>query len=69
MPFHLKEYASHFHTDQNMSSQLLNGLLISFQWRAIINDQLISDFKLWTIFEDHKTPNVIFLGKQFLHLI
>ncbi len=65
MGFNLNEYESHFHEDRMLSSQLLNDLSISFRWRALINKKLISDFKLWTILEDHKTPDIAFLGKSF----
>ena len=64
MPFHLKEYESHFHEDQAMKSQLLNDFLISFRWRAIINTELIADFELWILLEDDQTPDIIFLGKS-----
>ncbi len=64
MPFHYKEYESHFHEDQAMKSQLLNDLIISFRWRAIINAELIADFELWTLLEDYQIPDIIFLGKS-----
>jgi hypothetical protein len=64
VPFHYKEYESHFHEDQAMKSQLLNDLIISFRWRAIINAELIADFELWTLLEDYQIPDIIFLGKS-----
>lgn len=64
MPFHYKEYESHFHEDQAIKSQLLNDLIISFRWRAIINAELIADFELWTLLEDGQIPDIIFLGKS-----
>jgi hypothetical protein len=51
-----------YQKDNNVRSGILNDLLVSFQWHAIINDKLISVFNLWAISEDYQTPDLIFLG-------
>lgn len=51
-----------YQKDNNVRSGILNDLLVSFQWHAIINDKLISVFNLWADSEDYQTPDLIFLG-------
>lgn len=53
---------SKFHEDRNITSKILNDVLLSFRWRAIINAELIADFKLWAAMEDHQVPDVVFIG-------
>ncbi|XP_045036584.1 uncharacterized protein LOC116922294 isoform X2 [Daphnia magna] len=53
---------SKFHEDKSISSKILDDLLVSFRWRAIINAELIADFKLWATLEDYQVPDVVFIG-------
>ncbi|XP_045036590.1 uncharacterized protein LOC116933792 isoform X2 [Daphnia magna] len=68
LPLHLKEYESHFHENRNMHSPLLNDLLVSFRWRALVNDELLTDFRMWNMHtvDDHGTPDFIFLAHNML---
>lgn len=54
---------SKFHEDKSISSKILDDLLVSFRWRAIINAELIADFKLWATLEDYQVPDVLFIGE------
>ncbi|XP_059351232.1 uncharacterized protein LOC130703062 isoform X1 [Daphnia carinata] len=68
LPFHLKEYESHFHENRNMHSLLLNNLLVSFRWRALVNDELLTDFRMWnsSAVNDDGIPDFIFLVHNIL---
>ena len=53
-----------YHKDNYFNSPLLHDLFVSFQWQPIINEELISIFKTWTMLDDQQqTPQIIFLGK------
>ena len=36
-----------FHNDANVTSLILGGLIISYRWRPLINDKLLSEFRDW----------------------
>ncbi len=62
--FITKHYRYHY-----VRSELLNGLLVSFRWQPIINEELISIFHLWENSEGYEVPDLIFLGKYYLMLL
>lgn len=47
-----------------MKSPLLHELLVSFRWRAVMSDDLIADFTLWSSLGEQQTPDYILLGKH-----
>ena len=49
-----------FGYDRQVTSELLN-LRVSFYWRHLANEKLLSTFRNWTIYND-TTPDYIFMG-------
>ncbi|XP_046644655.1 uncharacterized protein LOC124330272 [Daphnia pulicaria] len=58
-----------YQKDNYVRSEILNDLLVSFQWHAIINGKLISIFNLWGDSEDYQTPDFIFLGSTVHNML
>ncbi|KZS04101.1 Uncharacterized protein APZ42_033030 [Daphnia magna] len=55
-----------FHEDRNLTSQVLDNLIVSFYWRNLIKEDLIADFKRWASTSDHNhAPDFILLGKRY----
>jgi hypothetical protein len=53
----------YFHEDRNISSPLMDDLLVSFYWRRLIKEDLIADFKRWaSTDDDNQVPDFILLG-------
>lgn len=53
-----------FQEDRNVTSPLLNHLLVSFRWRAMIQDEIIEDFKGWITNKYNQSPDFLLLGIQ-----
>lgn len=57
----------HLHEDVHVTYRLLNDFQVSFLWRPLINDAFLSEFKNWSVLDDHQIPYIIFLGKLQLN--
>lgn len=55
------------HQDHSVTHQLLNGFKVSFLWKPVINERLITVFKKWNV-DDFQVPSLIFLGKLAISL-
>uniref|UniRef100_A0A0P5SX70 Putative Lactosylceramide n=1 Tax=Daphnia magna TaxID=35525 RepID=A0A0P5SX70_9CRUS len=54
-----------FHDDGNVTSRILDNLLVSFYWRNLIRNDLIADFKRWASTENiNQVPDFILLETQ-----
>ena len=51
-----------FHKDVNITSRLLNDLIISFRWRPEINQHLIKDLLNWISQSTQTAPDFILIG-------
>ena len=51
-----------FHKDVNITSRLLNDLIISFRWRPEINQHLIKDLLNWISQSSQTAPDFILIG-------
>ncbi|KAI9557796.1 hypothetical protein GHT06_014545 [Daphnia sinensis] len=68
--FAYNNWTMQHHDDRNVTSQLLGNLRISFFWRNLINNELITDFERWaSTDDDSQAPDYIFLGLTVHHLL
>ena len=53
-----------YHDDVNVTSRLLDDLIVSFRWRPIIDEKIISDIRNWTSSSDgfDQVPDFILIG-------
>ncbi|KZS14700.1 Uncharacterized protein APZ42_020092 [Daphnia magna] len=52
-----------FHEDRNLTSHLMDNLLVSFYWRPFIHEDLITNFKHWaSTSKGDPVPDFILLG-------
>lgn len=53
----------YFHEDRNVTSPLLDNLLISFYWRSLIKQDLLDDLQRWA--SNTEAPDYIILGYYY----
>ncbi|KAI9552440.1 hypothetical protein GHT06_022806 [Daphnia sinensis] len=59
-----------FHEDRNLTSPVLDNLIVSFHWRNLIKEDLIADFKRWASTSDHNhAPDFILMGVTAHHIV
>jgi hypothetical protein len=62
--FNTKTIQQLYHDDMNVTSHLLANLKLSFYWRNLINEDLLSLFKRWASTESHtQVPDFILFGE------
>ncbi|XP_057368637.1 uncharacterized protein LOC130689715 [Daphnia carinata] len=58
-----------FHEDRNLTSKLMDNLIVSFYWRPLIQEDLIADFKRWaSSSKGISVPDFILLGVTAHHI-
>ncbi|XP_046452669.1 N-acetylneuraminate 9-O-acetyltransferase-like isoform X1 [Daphnia pulex] len=67
-PLQIPKLWTPFHGDVDVYSSVLS-LQVSFKWRPIINETVLEMIRQWSISDQSKKPNLLFLGMEVYHMM